>query len=421
MINLILEDVSTKVDGKLTKEDYEEFKQALGYIPQNALWQAKANPYFKGYYTTVCWNRQTCRCYVKKDGMHFPTGLISKALDFFKYKKIQTTVIDNRNQSIANSIKEIKLELAKNNNDGTPFDLYPYQVDTVHKAVKAQRGIIRAATGAGKTAIAAGIIAEISVKPTVFYVTSQDLLKQAVDEFTRFLLYNGVPLKVGTVGAGKKDIQDITVMTIQTAVRALGEKYKAFDDEDQIEKEELKENDKKDICDLIANAKLVFFDECQHVSCESAQTILDHSVSARWRYALSATPYRDLGDDLLIDACFGRKITDISASFLIEKGFLVKPTIAFIRMANTRGQKFGPYPSVYKNAITDNLYRNQVIAKIAENLYNQQKSVLILIQHISHGEFLQETIPNSVFLHGSCTKAERELHLQEIRIKIVIK
>jgi superfamily II DNA or RNA helicase len=297
---------------------------------------------------------------------------------------------------------------------GKPFAPYPYQLEIINNAVSQQRGIIKVATGGGKTVLASGIIANIGVTPSIFYVTSCDLLKQAVDEFTQYIRLNGMPITVGAIGGGYKTIGDLTVMTVQTAVRACGGKWVKYDDED--------ENDNTDISDireklleLIQTAKLIQFDECQHVKAESCQIIADNSLSARWRYGLSATPYRDAGDDILIEACFGKQICDVNASQLIQQGFLVKPNIAFIKMDNMKGERLGAYPSVYKAAIVENTYRNTVIAKLAQNLTDQNRCTLVLVQQIAHGEALQEMIPNSVFLHGSCSKKVREKHLELMR------
>jgi superfamily II DNA or RNA helicase len=53
-------------------------------------------------------------------------------------------------------------------------------------------------------------------------------------------------------------------------------------------------------------ANNILVHNCQHWAAETCQIIADHSYNARFRYGLSATPFRDLGDDLLIDACFGK-------------------------------------------------------------------------------------------------------------------
>jgi superfamily II DNA or RNA helicase len=413
-LQLFVDNASTQIHGNLRGELYKEFKRELGYQPDDALWRMQNNPHWDGYITTVCWNRQYCRCAVKRDGVHFPTGLFAKALSFFQQKGINVTVTDVRDPQVASSFREIPYELTKTLRSGAPFDLFKYQKETIEKAVAAQRGIIKVATGGGKTVIAAGLIAAIGVAPTIFYVTSMDLLKQAVDEITQYVRLNGQPVTVGQIGGGKKIFGDITVMTVQTAIRSLDAKWIKYDEEDENDNTDISDI-KPQIANLIQTAKLAICDEVQHWAADTCQVIADHSLACRWRYGLSATPWRDKGDDILIDACFGREICDINASYLIQEGFLVKPSVAFIKIDNMKGERLGAYPSVYKQAIVENTYRNMMIAQLAQNLVEQNRCVLVLVQQIAHGETLQEMIPNSVFLHGSCTKKQREKHIELMR------
>ena len=43
---------------------------------------------YDGHVTTVCYNSAKCKCAVKKQGTHFPTGLASKAIAYFKSQYI---------------------------------------------------------------------------------------------------------------------------------------------------------------------------------------------------------------------------------------------------------------------------------------------------------------------------------------------
>lgn len=265
------------------------------------------------------------------------------------------------------------------------------------------------------TAIAAAILANRGVSPMVFYVTSIDLLRQAKDELERFIKSNGEDIKVGELSGLKKDIQEITVMTVQTAVRSLGGVWKKIDDEDSTKKE--KEDItkiKKEVKELIHSSKLMMCDEVQHWAAETCQIISDHSQQARYRYGLSATPFRDQGDDILIDSCFGRVIADISASKLIKLGYLVKPNITFIPIENNVTGKLS-YANVYKDCIVYNAARNNIIATLAQNMANDGRSVLILCKQIAHGKLLEKLIPDSKFLHGTHSAKKRKEHLDKMR------
>jgi superfamily II DNA or RNA helicase len=417
-LKLLVGNSSTTLSDKLRGEVYEEFKQWLGYEPEDAMWRQQNNPHFKGYITTVCYDEGWCKCAVKKKGMHFPTGLVSRAAEFLQSHGIHYEIVDQRPIWTPNEV-DLRLTDTLLDDNGVPykFNLYDYQQDAVEKAVQRQRGIIKIATGGGKTKTAAGIIVALGVKPTIFYVTSMDLLMQAARDIEEVVRLNGSPVKVGKIGGGHKTIGDITVMTVQTAIRAVGEKYVKNKDDDEPDEDDKTDitDIKKELYDLIHDAKLIICDEVQHWRAETCQVIADHSVSCRWRYGLSATPWRDAGDDILIDACFGKPIVDISASWLISNGYLVKPYITFVPIKNLQGEKFGPYAATYKAGIVDNPYRTEWISRLGQSLVEQGRTVLVLVQQIVHGETIQEAIPDSVFLHGKSGKKNRASHIKAMQ------
>lgn len=421
-IELYVDHNSTYVKGRMNSKIYGKFKKELGYLPENSFWMIKKNASkagnndswkkdWDGYISTVCWNYNHCRCHIKKKNLHFPTGLLSRAVSFFRKNNISFKRIDIRSKVEKNNRYSMSKE----------FESRDYQQGIINKAVGTKekrgidRGIIKAATGSGKSSIACAIIAGIGVSPSIFYVPSIDLLKQAKDEIARFVHQNGIPVEVGMVGGGQKEIKDITVMTIQTAVRALGGVWVKYDDED-ITKDDTDISDiKENIKNLIKTSKLMIADEVQHWAAETCQIISDASVSCQYKYGMSATPTRDKGDDILIEGCFGRTIVDISASFLIVKGYLVRPTIYFSKISNLRGLKKTSYANIYKQAIVENEYRNNQIVQMATRFKDSGRKILILVKQISHGKLLEKLMPDSIFLYGSTSKKKREEHLDLMR------
>lgn len=104
--------------------------------------------------------------------------------------------------------------------------------------------------------IGAGLVAYLNV-PTLLCVTTIDLLHQMVNDLSECM--PDVPF--GMVGGGECDIQDITVMTMQSAVKALGEKYEIGDYDDV--KDDTGIKNKAAIADFIENkVKLLVIDEC---------------------------------------------------------------------------------------------------------------------------------------------------------------
>jgi superfamily II DNA or RNA helicase len=427
--------VTSIVQGEMNKDTYQEFRRALGYRPEG--WQHAIRQYtekvlakcramgydedrtqravevakgWDGYVSDVRYNRGHCGIYQKRPYTHFSTGLLSVARSFFQKYNIPYRLVDGRPPSPPH---EYDFDMSEE------FEPRDYIIETRDKACKQKRGIIRCATGGGKTALAASIIAELGSLPFIFYVTSIELLHQAVSELKRFIRYQGIPIEVGAVGGGYKDIKPLTVMTVQTAVRTLGEDFRGdfkYDEEDEDDNTDISDI-KKDIYDLIHSSKGMICDEVQHRAARTCQLIDDHSDNAYYRYGLSATPWRDKGDDILIDACFGKCISQISASFLIRKGYLVKPEINFVHIDNMKHCPYKSYPQIYKHGLKENRQRNEWIAKIALRMKDEGRLPLILCTHIDHGKMLSSLIPGSVFLHGSVSKKKRLEHLELMRQK----
>lgn len=405
-IILVVENNVTYIKGgKLPSHIYQSLKKELGYYHPNAFFMIKNRKGWDGLISTLCIGGKRCKCYIRKDGPHFPTGLFRKAYKFLlQYDELQITVKDSR--PIIDDIANLQLSDC--------FEPREYQVECINNAVNTERGLIKMATGGGKTPTSAGMIVQAGVLPVIFYVPSQDLLAQTKNEFEKFILSDGNPADVGVIGAGKCDIKSINVMTIQTAVRALGKKYKKFDDEDCSHEKDMPEH-YEEIKKLIMSAKCIILDECQHAASETVQLISDASINANYKWGMSATPYRDLSDDILIEACFGKTIADINASYLIDQGYLVQPEICFVPINNMNNTKYSSYAKIYENCLVYNEYRNNIIAHIANVLQEDNRITLVLCKHIAHGEILEDLIPGSVFLNGSHTSAERENHLNKIR------
>ena len=347
-----------------------------------------------------------------KDGIHFPSGLASKAKAVFQRNGIQVALVDSRPVFTPN----LKYTLAKTiviDGNVLPFALRQYQRKAVNQAISRQRGVLRAATGAGKTNMSAAIFVEVDAKPAIFYVPSKSLLHQAKAQFQKIILdRTGKPAKIGIIGDGFCDIQDINIMTTQTASMACDVKYKSFDDEQQKEDQSKLVSRRKDILELITNAQCIIMDQVHHAASQSGfQMISDYSVNAKYRWGVSATPNRDLADDILIQACFGKQFANISASYLIRNKFLVSPKIHMIDIRQGMPKDQSNYQTVYKQGIAENTIRNSIVANLAIYCQKQDRNLLILVKNIQHGNLLQQMIPGSMFLHGSHSQQERKTRI----------
>ena len=148
------------------------------------------------------------------------------------------------------------------------------------------------------------------------------------------------------------------------------------------------------------------------------------TAGAHHRFGLSATPYRDDRQDLLLEAALGPKLYRANASVLIQKGYLVPPRIRYhavpaFKVVTGRAD----YQEVYQHYIVNNKRRNGMIAEQALALAGQGRSVLILVSQVAHGEALRELLPDVPLVQGSDSAGHRHhifRELQDRRRLIVI-
>lgn len=258
------------------------------------------------------------------------------------------------------------------------FQLRPYQAAAVAAVFKGPRpgGVLRAATGAGKTAMAAKMI-QLGCTRTLFIVHTKDLMRQAQEMFTNLL-----GIEAGQIGDGEDDIREVTVATIQTLARGRHDDY-------------------------LATVQMAIFDECHHVAAPTLYTVRCKMEQAPIVIGLSASPWRDDGHDMLIEAACGPVKYNITASDLIDLGFLVRPDIHVFRrdipqsLRTLRATAPGQYARAYRDIVTDNEVRNRFVAKLATEQLRQGRRVLVLVRYIDHGQTLASLIPGAIFVEGN--------------------
>ena len=315
---------------------------------------------------------------LNKKGM-FNIGLLSIVKNFFGQRNIDPLEKDRRPPIVVNKSIDLSERLKK-------IGLVPreHQVAILDKAIKYDRGIVRACTGSGKSLCTALITAEFN-KPTIIYVIGIDLLKQFHDLFSSIF-----DEPIGMIGNSVCNIERINIASVWTIGSALKiNKNNILIDEDKEEDEPDASNVEK-IITMLADAKVHIFDESHTVTTSTITQIYKHITPERI-YGLSGTPYRDDIDNLSIHSILGKQIINVSASKLIEKGFLVQPIIKFADVPPL-GKSFSNYQSVYKNFIVDNDVRNNIIVDEVKGLLDKGYMPLCLYKQIRHGEKLHEML-----------------------------
>jgi superfamily II DNA or RNA helicase len=403
-------DNSCKIIDETDLELFEALDKELSFRLQGAEFSAAYQGYFNEAGEFVTWDGK--RHLLQSNGK-FPVGLLPRVQEFFAIRGKNVPIIDQRTPR--ESVNSIEIS---GNLSSIKKNPRPYQVLAVNKAVENDRGVIRLATGGGKTLVAALIAAKLG-KPTIVYVIGKDLLYQLQEFFKNVFQTN-----IGIIGDGKCEIHDINVATVWSVGQALGlERNNSLDDSN--DKEEKMDPGKfRKIKQMLLDCSVHIMDECHLAACDTVQTIARH-IKAEYVYGMSASPWRDDGADLLIEAFLGQKVVDVSARELIDSGYLVEPNIRFLAPKPYKF-KTGKYPKVYSNYIVENDQRNEMIVKGATKMVEQGFVPLVLFHTIKHGDILFDELKKNVstaLLSGKDNSKIREKikgELEDGKIKCLV-
>lgn len=282
------------------------------------------------------------------------------------------------------------------------YVLRPYQQEAVDKAVAAGGGVLRLPIRAGKTLVAAAIVHEIQQR-ALFVVPSDLLLGQTAKAFRQAM----PELHVTEIGGGEWNEEgQVVVATVQSLLAHLRErKFMA----------------------LARGCSVVFSDECHHLGGQGEEwrnVVL--ALQARHKWGLSGTVSEgkargDQGAELWLRALCGPVVYSLGTSDLIEMGYLVRPTIRFLRYEAPLLKGKLTAQQVYSLGITQCEPRNALVVREAVQYARAGRGVLVDAARIGHSRELahrisQELLPGQcALLLGTTPAEERQGVLQAFR------
>jgi len=396
--------VNSKLNGEIPEHTFLKLRERMRFLlPGHRFSFAYQKSWGDGYRYLITLKRRV-----------FPSGLIDIVEKTLREDGLKYAIVDLRIQPLPSN--PISLH------DKTLRD---YQQETEQLCLTHKCGVVKIPTGGGKTAIFTSLLGKLNGLRRSVYVRKLDLMEQTIRSFSRDL---DLPKEeIGQIGGGVVNIKDLSVIMIPTAARALGEKYVKYldhDDDDDDDDTPLNVQQKMAIKEFIETSDCFIMDETHCLSSETAQMVSKHSKKAYYRLGFSATPWRSDGTDILINAATGPKIVDISASALIERGFLVPPRVHFYRLKRDWIKKIpNNYQSVYTEFIVQNEERNEKIVKLVDYMVERGERVVILVQRQQHGKILEEMLQNkgrmAKFIYGESSLTERTLTLEQFSIGVI--
>jgi superfamily II DNA or RNA helicase len=154
---------------------------------------------------------------------------------------------------------------------------------------------------------------------------------------------------------------------------------------------------KAQVRNVIQNCNALIIDEA-HLAAVVTEEIGNQAKNAYYRLGLSATPFRTDNQEIRIEGTLGGKVCEVSASDLVERGFLVPPKIFVVNISTVEpGQT---YHEVYNLNIINCWERNFRIKQFAEGMKAKGIPTLILVERMEHGNILEGMIEDAVFVPG---------------------
>lgn len=374
MLTIHVENITSKFSESPSIEIVEAIRDQLKYKND------ANNPFIRKKFSRKNVEISEWKYLFHKGKNSFPSGLLDVVEKILNKHKVKYEIVDHRPEYPITNPLQLQT-----------YKLRDYQLDAEAAAIANKNCIIKIATGGGKTAIMASLAAKFHNYNHIIVVRRQMLLAQTIEIFKREL-----GIEIGQIGAGVVNIKPLTIAMIPTMARAVDPKWKFSkeNDDDEDDQTALSQQQKDQIKLYLQQCQLLTIDECHSIASDTCQLVTKVAKNARYRWGFSATPFRDDGKDILLNATTGPRVVDISASLLIEKGYLVPPYIYFFKTPPVRIPTWqqGQYQDVYKEFIVENQSRNQLIVDKTIEAYNRFEKVLILVRQIEHGRLIEEAL-----------------------------
>ncbi len=274
------------------------------------------------------------------------------------------------------------------------FDFHGNLSADQNKALRAMLSqdfsILAAATGFGKTVIAAKIISERKTN-TLILVHRKELLKQWIERLCSFL--NLSPKSIGIIGGGRKKITGLLDIATLQSLHKKGEVLEAVTEYGQ-----------------------VIVDECHHVAAVGFENVLK-KVKARYVLGLTATPTRKDGRHPIILMQCGDirfRVSSKSQIMAAQMKHTVQIRNTDFELPNDNVKNMS---DIYALLVNDDS-RNTLILKDVLEALKQGRTPLLLTERIQHLEWFSEQFRHKVehvfILRGGMKQTKRNEIFQKI-------
>lgn len=319
----------------------------------------------------------------------FPSGLLYRVLTNLKKLGYDFTLKDKRR------LLDWDEDLVSSNIENFGYSLRPYQVDGLIKGITNPYMVFWWATSSGKTVLFSALISALKKKDfreTLILVSNRDLSSQHRRELG-FML----DTEIGLIEEGRFEPKKITVAVINTLWNRA------------IKKKEAR------VLKYLSGVDHLISDETHRIiDSKMFKQTINKCNNTMARHGFSGTPFSLTTDDLELESVTGPPLSRVKMSDLIDEGWVSKPEVSMIKYDTQWMNGRASYPTVYRKQIVDNHVRNSLIVEIANDEFDDDKIVLILVRIIEHGKIIKDMLIDRgihssyvKFIHGSSPDSMR--------------
>jgi len=338
---------------------------------------------------------------------------------------VKTILLDIYSGNAGISIKDFSIVSTRHKYEPSDLvisdKLYKHQKRIVESVLHNKRGIVKSPTGSGKSFVIAELVRLFTADNLSVLITvpTIDLLHQLTENIKDYLILNGEsPIKIGKVGDGNYDFENVTVGIPQS----------------------LSNTDKT--AKYLRTIDVLIADEVHTCSTPTYGSVVEHLLHRAVSIGLSATP----GNNIFLNAFFGSSIINVEESEMIEGDVIMEPIIKFYKAPKgflpnglsknaasistlTDAHRYKTLAQVYNWLIVKNDKRNNLIlSKAIERIDLNIGPVIIIVTKIkgehSHGEMLRQAFLDRGYdlpiMSGYISKKKRGKLLDDLRVNNIV-
>jgi superfamily II DNA or RNA helicase len=274
-----------------------------------------------------------------------------------------------------------------------PFQLYPYQKESVEKLILAKHGNIDICTGGGKTACILKIGRELGLQSTI--VTPSSSIFNEILEKAEYHLGKG---RVGAYGDGKKRLGKLITIATSKSLAMLKPGSKEYE--------------------FFQKTQCFLGDECHTLPSETLEAVCHGVLSdAPYRFFFSGSPTRNDGAERLLQSIIGDTVYTLTTREAVEKGFVSPHNFRIVQIESSDPDLSSTDPLEIKRI---HFLRNKnicaFIAKLCNSFGGKNEQILVLCEEVNQIAMLlpKLTVPTLIAHSEKNSTRLQELGLYKV-------